>query len=330
MIEESLWDELERGADERAGELRRRLLPSSRHEVFAVLLLPSRERQLALKVSVDHVRDLALEQSHVVKLEFVNSDSGGSKELRFRLLTGDAEGVFTAFCGDLVSQLLTVRAADAGFDVIYSRYLLWRRLLGPAAREGLSRPQQQGLFGELMMLKELLEKNRHLEVISAWQGPFSSTTDFIHSSHGLEVKTVASHAPGVVRISSESQLSLVGLATLRLCIYSLVVRQNGSGDSLPELISNIRAVLAGVSRTEFERRLIASGYHDVHRELYVGTKYSVIGRESFVVSERFPSLRREELPDGVGNVSYDLSLDACESFREKINESFSDILGDLT
>lgn len=329
MIKENVWTSLENESFERTGLLRRRLLASSIHEVFAVIELPSRERQLVLMVPNNQVSGLKLEQTEVVRLEVVAASGTSDCELRFKLLDQDAIGVFAAFCGDLLAELSSVDKKQDGFQTVYSRYLLWRRLLGPASRKGLSRPQQQGLVGELLMLRELLEGGNPIEVVGAWFGPLSGTTDFVFSGNGIEVKTVASHAPEIVRISSETQLSLVGLESLTLCVYVLMVRENGSGATLTEVVREVRSMLSGLSAAEFEKRLIAVGFHDAHSENYSTINYSVVQRRAFSIVEGFPSIRRESLQSGIGNVSYDLALDACSSFAIPGVNSFVEILGDF-
>jgi hypothetical protein len=329
MLSENVWSELEQGESNRDGELRRRLLTSSNHEVFAVVVFPSRERQLVLQIVDEQALGLRLEQSQIVRLELVQVLGLKIHELRFRLLASDATSVFTAFCSDLIEQLSRVDNRADGLGVLYSRYLLWRRLLVPAADQGLTRPQQQGLYGELLMLKELMSGNNHMAVVDAWFGPLSGTTDFVSSGCGLEVKTVASHAPEIVRISSETQLSLVGLQSLKLCVYILVVRDNGAGNSLPELVDEIRSQTNRVAISELEMKLISAGYHDIHREIYSRVSYSLVERRSFSVVDGFPSIRSETLQRGIGNVSYDLSLDACAPFAETKVDSFTDALGEI-
>lgn len=314
-IDPALWTSLESENLNIDGVVRRRVLADSPHDVFIAVVLPGRHRQLIFHSPSGDLLSWRLDETQVVKPEIAQVEGSAEYELRFVLTDPEAAGVFTAFCNDLVDQLTEVRRREDGARNVYERYKLWRRLLGTASRVGLNRLQQQGLFGELELLREVIPHSGQEAGVNAWHGPMADTTDFIFGRFGLEVKTASSKAPEIVRISSEKQLSTVGLSALFLCVYVLVVREEGTGMSLPDAVHALRASITGYARVEFEKRLIEAGYTDAHRTMYESTKYTVLERKTFSVDEGFPSIVQEKLPSGIGNVSYSLSLDACSSFR---------------
>lgn len=314
-IDPALWTSLESENHYVDGVVRRRVLADSPHDVFIAVVLPGRHRQLIFVSSSTELLSWRLDESQVVKPEVVQVAGSTEYELRFVLTDPDAAGVFTAFCNDLLVQLSELKNRDAGARIVYERFRLWRRLLGNASKLGLNRLQQQGLFGELELLREVIPHAGCGIGVDAWHGPMGDTTDFVLGGIGIEVKTASSKAPEIVRISSEKQLSIVGLSSIFLCVYVLVAREEGTGKSLPDAVQDLRNAITGFARVEFENRLIQAGYSDEHCAMYESTKYSVLERKMFAVNEGFPSIVQEELPSGVGNVSYSLSLDACTSFR---------------
>jgi hypothetical protein len=314
-IDSALWASLESENRDVEGVTRRRILADTPHDTFVAVLLPGRQRQLIIRTPSSDVRAWRLDVTQIVKPEVVRVENSDEYELRFVLTDPGDGGVFTSFCNDLIDQLREVKDRKDGVMVVYQRYKLWRRLLGSAGREGLNRLQQQGLFGELQLLIDATSHLSQVDAVNAWNGPMADTTDFVLGSYGIEVKTASSKAPEIVRISSEKQLSSIGLSHLFLCVYVLVVRDDGTGASLPTTVENLRSKFSGYARVEFERRLLEAGYTDAHAEKYKKTKYTVVERKLYQVEAGFPSLVQEQLPSGVGNVSYSLSLDACSDFR---------------
>jgi hypothetical protein len=314
-IDAALWASLESESNNVEGVLRRRILADTPHDTFVAVVLPGRQRQLIFRTPSAELAAWRLDETQIVKPEVIRLENSAEHELRFVLTEPEAGGVFTAFCNDLIDQLRVVQDREDGVKAVYQRYKLWRRLLGTANRDGLDRLQQQGLFGELQLLIDATSNVSHDKAVNAWNGPMADTTDFVFGGYGIEVKTASSKAPEIVKISSEKQLSSIGLTQLLLCVYVLVVREEGIGMSLPNAVESLRSIFSGYARFEFERRLIEAGYTDAHSSKYEQTKYTVLERKLYSVESGFPSIVQELLPSGVGNVSYSLSLDACAAFR---------------
>ena len=71
----------------------------------------------------------------------------------------------------------------------------------------LSAENEQGLFGELILLDRLVEAELPpRDVLDAWQGPADGLQDFIFGSGGIEVKTTLSAGGFPATISSLEQL----------------------------------------------------------------------------------------------------------------------------
>lgn len=60
--------------------------------------------------------------------------------------------------------------------------------------------------------------------------------------------------------------------------------------------------------------MLAYGYHDAHAGRYAERGYLVRSETTFQVRRGFPRLVEKDLPTGVGEVSYGLSLAAVEPF----------------
>lgn len=312
MITESTWVELEAEVDTRQGSFWRRVLPDSEHEIFIGLLMPQRSRQLSVRGPAS-VGDHPMEQTRIVEAELGAPDSRGEREFLIRLQSKDASGVFTALVNDLVRHLDQCKSRSRGLSEVINRFVLWKRLLSPKGPLGLTFSEQQGLFGELQLLHDVVEETGNTEIVSCWYGPDSARCDFVNSGYALEIKTVAESSYPRVRIASEHQLSARGLTALHLCIYVVSIQDSGNGKSLPDLVQEMRGVLGGSARDIFEDKLIQVGYADVHSPRYESRKYSLRSRQIYEVDQFFPALTPESIPLGVGAVDYEVSLDTCSA-----------------
>jgi hypothetical protein len=95
----------------------------------------------------------------------------------------------------------------------------------------------------------------------------------------------------------------------------LEARQHG-GESLASIIDDLRHKLADDSRAglHFEDRLKSYGYLDAQASEYE-VVYFIEGTDFYSVSAGFPRLLSADLPNGVGDVRYSITLSACDAFK---------------
>ena len=230
------------------------------------------------------------------------------KEVRFA-------DVFTALTEDLVR-----RVTDAGDSATQARAFLgqlarWQKFLS-ASFEGLSEEAQRGLWGELYFLREHLLPKIGVAMVHSWKGGERAHQDFQFESSAVEVKTTLAKQPQVVRITSERQLDDSAWDVLFLNVIALDVREGG-GETLPDMIVSLRSKLASdaTALEQFEDELLANGYHDAHAARYADRGYTVRTVGFFRVGPKFPHLVEADMPAGVGDANYALSVAACEPFR---------------
>lgn len=221
---------------------------------------------------------------------------------------------------DIVTREL-VEALVAGASIgrirlVQSVLAKWRRFWSGIAQNLLSKDEQLGLFGELWFFsKWLLPSIGRDRAVSMWRGPIGARNDFEAMGLAIEVKTSGRVDGGHQIHGLEQLLEPLGGALL---LFSLLVREEASGvESLPRLVADLRAslVVDQALLIRFESILFAAGYEDAHAPEYEKAKLRVRGQGLYRVSEGFPRLIPASLstgvPVGVGNVSYELRLDAA-------------------
>jgi len=94
----------------------------------------------------------------------------------------------------------------------------------------------------------------------------------------------------------------------------------GGPATLPALVTQVRTALGAwpAVRELFEDALLAARYLDLHAPRYASIGYAVRQADTFRVGPGFPRIIERDLPPGVGDASYKLSLAACTGFAVSI------------
>lgn len=292
------------------GSSRRRLLPDHPLDVFAEVRFPGREWVL-LVASDEQLGDRELVLANGLTCRVNN----GGVEVIAQPATN--REIFCALLVDLIQHLETTAVGPAA--AVARRISSWQRMLSRGLSGGLSAEARVGLFGELLILRDLIVPACGDNSVVSWTGPRGGAKDFTWGSWGLETKTT-SHRGGSprCRIHGESQLDVGQLRFVGLVHQT--VRADPQGASLPDLVDELRSHPSLVSQTtELENNLLEAGWLDAHRGQYEGERWALAARRCFRVADDFPRITAHMLPAGISGVSYTLELQACAPFR--IDES---------
>lgn len=169
----------------------------------------------------------------------------------------------------------------------------------------LSQEIARGIFGELVVLSWLAERNAHFAV-EAWRGPDGHVHDFSTQSRDLEVKASGSDSHSVV-ISSLRQLDEV--ADTPLALVRLHVPAAPQGQNLEDMVEKV--VTLGCNRADVVTKLEDAGFRlgiDSDDNRFVVTNEAL----AWQVGPLFPGLRSTDLPEERGEairqVKYTLDL----------------------
>jgi hypothetical protein len=235
------------------------------------------------------------------------------------LSSPDPQGMrpFAGLCADVLDDLPSTGNADP--EVVMAVVARWRRFWS-ISRDGLSRDEQMGLFGELWLLLEWL-RPLTLGAITAWRGPLGGRHDFVTARTSIEVKTTGSSTgPVVHRVHGLDQLAEPGKGVLYLLSLRAVADPLGE-HTLDGLIHQAQTIARGIAPAAagaLDDRLTAAGWAAQDTGRYA-ERVRVTTQELFLVDETFPRLTSLDfpsgLPAGVGDVSYALDISACRRWR---------------
>lgn len=194
----------------------------------------------------------------------------------------------------------------------------WSGFFSNLSSTGLSEDTLKGIFGELILLRNMLRNSDSLTVnsiLESWKGPYDAVNDFESDLACIEVKTKENSKPQV-RISSEFQLATKPDKTLSLCIVS-VVTDPIDGISISDLISQVRELIweRDGDMTILINALAKKGLISDYISTYDHFKLSPL-KLSFYDCEpnHFPKITPKTLSPSISKVSYEIRLSEIEEF----------------
>jgi hypothetical protein len=356
MTIEQLWLEMEAEAGANVAWLTRFARPQTGHPLLVALEQTTRARALLVPVSKAALPPRR-EWPECRGLEMISVALGSQPHLGVRLRDPACADVFTALAEDVAPRVASASGAKQAAAELLGRLRRWQQFL-TTAREAMSIEAQRGLWGELHVLRtHLLPALDPAATVAGWKASAAAHQDFQFSGGAVEVKTTAAKQPQSVRITSERQLDDTGVGALFLHVVVVDEREvessrrgdealipltpalspsdgarefkmslltsvaTKSGQSLPALIADTRADLSAdpVALAAFNDRLLDRGWLDAHASRYEGRRWTVRDERTYQVRRGFPRLVEVDLPTGVGDVNFAVSLAACEPFAAPLS-----------
>lgn len=185
----------------------------------------------------------------------------------------------------------------------------WRELLRSLGGRGLSRNGVTGLYGELLVLEEvvLADPRRRSD---CWTGADAQRHDFQRGPVIVEAKTTTVRRGRPCSIHGIDQLQTPPGADLYLRWTRLEAAVD-RGDSLRTLVDRLSSLVSDVA--DFTRKLEGLGYRPQEPEDYAQPRFTQLDSAYYRVADTFPRLSVESfvggrLPAGITGVSYELEL----------------------
>lgn len=161
----------------------------------------------------------------------------------------------------------------------------WQSIL--ATRVRMSPQAEVGLFGEVLLVRALLETGAGNA--TAWRGGLSEEHDFGLLDVDVEAKTTS----GERRhhwIHGLTQLVATGDTPLWLLSVQITRGGEVQGQTLPELIDHVLNMVTGPDRNRIEQNLTAVGWHEEQRDLFDDRWRLRAPPLAFRVDDDFPRL----------------------------------------
>lgn len=242
-------------------------------------------------------------------------------------LPDNADDIFEIVVEDLRKNLEMAEYVGESLSVIISILAKWKKFFDSDKQLLMSEERQQGLYGELLFLDECLDEQGTVAVLH-WAGSEDETHDFYFGPHAVEVKTTSTQAPYFARISSEYQLDKNDIpGKLFLRFYALRKSQS-NGEKLSERILAIREKLSKdvANLQKFNEKLNKYGYFDEVADNYTAGYYER-DHYCFAVERDFPKIIKEDMPLGVSDLTYKVSIALCIPYAQEMKSVFGVLKG---
>lgn len=221
----------------------------------------------------------------------------------FKTMAVDLIGMLKGFIGFDENQRL---------HAFLTRIKAWQDFMSRGGKGVLGLEAETGLFGELIILQNLLDKLPASVAVDAWQGPLGGVQDFLLGTGAVECKTTIQPQGFQATIGTLDQLDDTHIRPLFIAAIRLT--PDSSGLTLPEqaTLLHSRLALESTVRSIFDSRLFHAGLFDANDGQYF-RRFLQTGFRMFRISDEFPRLVRENVPIGIQKACYQIDLDRINS-----------------
>ncbi|WP_343320427.1 PD-(D/E)XK motif protein [Arthrobacter sp. TMP15] len=220
---------------------------------------------------------------------------------------------FQLFCSLMHREVSATATEPAGLQAVEDSIEHWTRLLRRGWGQQLSRNEMRGLFGELHFGFEVLAPHIPADTaVLAWTGPFEADQDYNFQTAAFEVKSRTAGFQSI-RISSEDQLGAANL-TLAVVVVSEAAGADHGYRTLPDLVAETRTKLSAVGNDALDLAFGELGF-DPSDPAY--DSYWFLAGEAvfYSITDGFPRIVSEQLPEAISRVTYALDLQKLDEFR---------------
>lgn len=230
----------------------------------------------------------------------------------------DVREAFEAFTITLTGKLSTVSDSLDALEIIYSVCSTYSKFFSKRCQTNLSPLEEQGLFGELLVLRRVIEEKGD-DAIKSWMGPDRSRHDFVFSGNkAIEVKTTLKQTTKIVTISNSVQLENTAGAPLYLML--IVLEKNPSGRKTSDLLNEVYEMLcSNQAKEEFDQKLLELA---VARDNFPSANsYVLINSHCFLVDDKFPKLDPDYIhakSTRISEVKYKIDLEGYDEITEDV------------
>ena len=290
------------------------LLSSECHASLYISINPERCRYLILALPKSFHIDL-----NAVKKDKISIELDRDKNYVFLTLYDPIyHDLFDDLIISLHNTIKDIHEVDEYSRIFVQTYYKWSQFFDDEILDKLSRNEIQGLFGELIILKSMLQKttaSKVNDVLESWKGPYDQGHDFILDDKDIEVKTQF-NSKTTIRISSENQLESTDQRDLELTVVSVEFNLN-DGVSIRILAENINEIANKFlgDPSIFLKALRQKGLSFVNLKSYDNWRFKTRGITTYdCLNPLFPKIIRSTINSSISGVKYNINLKNLDAF----------------
>ena len=230
----------------------------------------------------------------------------------------DFKDLFDDLILSIYSKISLISEPIHASEEFINTFYKWALFFEDQRVKKLGEEQIQGLFGEMFVLSEYIEKSDQSNIniiLGSWKGLYDAAYDFEFDLKNVEVKT-KKESNIFVKISSEYQLEKVFDKDLELLVVSVkldLMQGKSIYDILLEIVKQVRAKLGDLSI--LYQALNQKGLTLENLKHYNNHRFIVSKTESFDAGkDNFPKLSISNIVSEVSSLKYKLRVTQLEEF----------------
>ncbi|GAA6172023.1 hypothetical protein NBRC116592_16930 [Colwellia sp. KU-HH00111] len=285
---------------------------------------------LAIDERGNHCLILSLPSNHEFKFKAVRKEKvsleyfADRSYLVMTLLDSEFNSLFDDLILSLFNAIKEIEDVTTYSKVFIQTFYQWVLFFSPEYFDKLSKDIIKGLYGELIVLKELILDSDSYDIndiLAGWVGPYDQGHDFIYDDTNIEVKT-KDRKKVSVRLSSEHQLEVEAGKGLILAVVS-VDEDFINGRSLKMLLQELKQLtlerLGDLSI--ILKALLQKGLTLHNAGEYDNYRFRAITIHDYnCLEEGFPKITSVTIPSSISNVKYDLNLTDMSKYVVLVRE----------
>lgn len=277
-------------------------IQNSINKDYAIILHINNESDLEINREVAGIR---------VKTFLNESVDKNKPSIVIENLNKDLINIFKAFSATLVENIdEQLDYKDVG--VIVNETIDSYKNYFSGVKNSMGELEQQGLFGELLFLKEELEKGND-GALDCWEGIYKNKHDFVFNNKSVEIKTTRNQSRLDIHISNENQLDNSLVNELNLVVYRL--ERVSVGRTVFDLYNDISKIVSPNKLNLLKSKLIKVGMDLDDSNNYL--TFRRVNKFVFNVDEEFPKIDKFQCGDRIFEVKYYVSLDGIPTIEEE-------------
>lgn len=220
----------------------------------------------------------------------------------------DTEDIFQAFASSLAENIKNSSSNKETIEKLEETIKKYKNYFANCA-DPLSDIEEQGLCGELLYLEEVV-KTLGQKAVNNWLGPDKNKRDFVFDNFAAEIKTTLNQSETIITVSNENQLDNSNTEKLILIVFTFEKNPNGK-INIESLIKRVSENLTDINTYKiFVEKLIKAG---IDPKTYKGkNSYTIQSIKKFNVGDKFPCIKKKDLPGVIYNVEYKLNLSTLQ------------------
>ena len=274
----------------------------------------SLDRCLLLELPKDHSVDFQTTVRQNLTLTFFKD----TDYIVLQLTDGTYYDLFNDLIISLYQKIYDLSNVAEYSKVFIQTFHKWSEFFEDEKTDRLTREIIKGLFGELLVLKSLVNSSSSSKIndaLNSWKGPYDQGHDFVLDDKIIEVKT-KDISKVEIGISSEYQLEKELDEKLELLVVS-VESEPVNGISIKDLIHEIKnSIIDKLGDCSILLKAIRQkGLTYKNIPEYDNFKFKPINQIVYdCADDDFPKLVKSNTPEALNNIKYNIKISSLNKF----------------